>query len=315
MKRTLLVLSILGLLLSTTAWARTGPYGPHKAIHMVERRFPLTPIGQFRLRFQSYKPQGLVKFKKHFYLSSAELINRKGFENVLFEKGGRQEKKANGRAHLFVFDKNGILHKDVHLSMGTLYHPGGMSHDGTHLWIPVSENWQYGHSMVLKVNLETLHVERVFTFDDHLAGLVVNKKKERLYAWNWSSETWYVFTLKGRLLHKQPDPIRLFDVQDAKLLPTGDILASGARHNIGGIAVLTPQFKMRHCLYLPEKSPKGLAITNNPMDYEWKNGKFHLFFAPNDERTHLAMFHLGPTEKLPLSRWHYLHQHGQKGKN
>ena len=311
MPRTLLTIMMFALLLPTLV--QSGPYGPNKELHMVERQHPMRPIGQFRLRFKSYQPQGLVKHNELFYLSSLEIIKRKGHENVLFKKDSRQDKRAHGRAHLFVFDRNGILHKDVHLSMGTLCHPGGMSHDGEHLWVPVSESWQYGHSMMLRVNMKTLNVQRVFTFDDHLAGVVVDKKRERLFTWNWSSESWYVFTLEGRLLHKQPDPIRLFDVQDAKLLPSGEILASGARHNMGGIAVLSPQFRLRHFLYIPEKTPEGRAISENPMDYEWKRGKFHLFFAPDDNRTHLAMFRLA-SEKLPVSRWHRLYEHGLKGK-
>ena len=192
MPRYLLAIIVASLLVPTMA--KSGPYGPNKALHMVERRFPLTPIGQFRLRFNSYQPQGLVKFGDQFFLSSLEIIERKGHENIFFQKDSRQEKKAHGRAHLFVFDRNGILHKDIHLAMGTLCHPGGMSHDGQYLWVPVSESWQYGHSMVLRINLETLNVQRVFTFDDHLAGVVVDKKNKRLFAWNWSSESWYVFS-------------------------------------------------------------------------------------------------------------------------
>jgi len=283
---------------------------PLAALRAVERRFPLVPDGRFRLRFATHHVQSLARHGDRWFLTSVEDLGQATTESALFEHGDVRRKLADGRGHLFVADGRGIKVADLPLGTGTIHQPGGMSHDGRDLWIPVAEPWQYGHSHVLRVDLTTLQVRRAFAFDDHLAGVVVDPTSRRLVAWNWSSETWYVFTPDGRLLHRQRDPLRLFDAQDAKLLPTGDLLVSGVRHGIGGLAVLTPTFAVKHIQYLPEKTPAGAALTANPMELAWRDGRLYLYFAADDDRTHLARFRLNVPERLPVSRLEEFHELG-----
>ena len=89
------------------------------------------------LGFRTHHPQGMVKVRDDFFLSSVEIIERtQRFDQPV---GGYDRTPGKGKGHLFRFDAQGRLLADVTLGQGDVYHPGGIDYDGRYLWVPVAE--------------------------------------------------------------------------------------------------------------------------------------------------------------------------------
>ncbi|GGE13959.1 hypothetical protein GCM10011571_14260 [Marinithermofilum abyssi] len=97
------------------------------------------------LQFDVYYPQGMTKIGDLYYMSSVEILEKP----VKYEQpqNGYDRTPGKGIGHLFVFDKQGKLVKDIRLGEGDIYHPGGIAFDGKSIWVPVAEPRQSIHCL------------------------------------------------------------------------------------------------------------------------------------------------------------------------
>src|SRR5262249_31731679 len=150
------------------------------------------------LYFDAFHPQGLVKIGPKFYLSAVEVL--KPTEGSKPWKTGFSRTAGEGVAHLFEFDAEGKILREIRLGEETMYHPGGMDFDGKSIWVPVSEYRPKSFTIIYKVDPETLRAVEVFRVMDHIGGLVYNRELNTLVGLNWGAEYFYEWTPEGRVL-------------------------------------------------------------------------------------------------------------------
>ena len=199
------------------------------------------------LQFSTYHPQGMTKVGDLYYMSSVEIIEKP----VKYDqpKDGFDRTPGKGVGHLFLFNKEGKLLKDLKLGEGDMYHPGGIAFDGTSIWVPVAEYRPNSKSIIYKVNPETMNVQEVFRTNDHIGGILRDEKKGTLKAVSWGSRTFYEFNEKGKVLKKSNNPSHFIDYQDCENAGKDNMICSGitelpqagsstAKYELGGLALL-----------------------------------------------------------------------------
>ena len=131
---------------------------------------------EINLQFNTYHPQGMTQIGDLYYMSSVEIIE----STVKYEQpiDGYDRTPGKGVGHLFVFNHQGELLKDIQLGEGNMYHPGGIDFDGESIWVSVAEYRPDSHSIVYKVNPETMEAEEVSGSTTISVGLLVTKKVE-----------------------------------------------------------------------------------------------------------------------------------------
>lgn len=132
-------------------------------------------------QFDTYHPQGMTRCGDCFFLSSVEIIESAGSENVL----------GVGRGHLFRTDFNGVLTGHIELGEGAIYHPGGIDFDGTWLWVPVAEYRPNSRSIIYRVEPNTMKTYEVFRTQDHIGALVRRPAGQGLHGFSWASQRHY----------------------------------------------------------------------------------------------------------------------------
>jgi Family of unknown function (DUF6454) len=111
---------------------------------------------------------------------------------------------------LFAFNKQGELLKDIQLGEGIIYHPGGIAFDGKSIWVPVAEYRPNSHSIVYKVNYETMKVEEAFRVNDHIGGIVHDAQSGKLIGVSWGSRKFHEWNEKGQQLRVKENSSHLF---------------------------------------------------------------------------------------------------------
>jgi hypothetical protein len=156
----------LGLLSSLPAMASI----PNVAAELprLSRSSTWTPLSSFKLQFETFHPQGMVKVGDVYYMSSVEILEATQkypqLENGLDRSAGK------GRAHLFKFDGSGKLLADIILAEGEgdVYHPGGIDFDGKYVYVPVAEYRPNSAAILYKVDTLTDKLTEVLRYRDHL---------------------------------------------------------------------------------------------------------------------------------------------------
>jgi hypothetical protein len=193
-----------GLVLAAVTPFPVGPAEGHRRddavveqLAKVTRATTWEPADTIDLQFDAEHPQGMVKLGDRFFISSVEIIE----PTTPCPQGcdGYDRTPGQGVGHLFVVDAAGALVADVELGEGHMYHPGGIDYDGRWLWVPVAEYRPNSNSIIYKVDPETLAVEEVFRFDDHIGGVVRDRVTGRLHGVSWGSRTRYEWTESGRV--------------------------------------------------------------------------------------------------------------------
>ena len=109
-------------------------------------------------------------------MSSVEIIE--GTTKYEQPVDGYDRTPGKGKGHLFVFNDQGELLKDIELGEGNMYHPGGIDYDGKYIWVPVAEYRPNSDSIIYKVNPETMETEEAFRVNDHIGGIVKDDNLE-----------------------------------------------------------------------------------------------------------------------------------------
>ena len=106
-------------------------------VMQLTRESPWKLVASVPVGFPAHHPQGMVKIGDTYFVSSVEVrVRTRRFAEPA---GGYDRDTGEGAGHLFKIDKDGKLIADLALGEGTMYHPGGIDFDGTHIWVPVSD--------------------------------------------------------------------------------------------------------------------------------------------------------------------------------
>jgi Family of unknown function (DUF6454) len=256
---------------------------------------------KIHLQFNVYHPQGMTRIGDLYYMSSVEIIEKP----VKYDqpKDGYDRTPGKGVGHLFVFNKQGELLKDIQLGEGIMYHPGGIAFDGKFIWVPVAEYRPNSHSIVYKVNYETMKVEEAFRVNDHIGGLVHDAQSGKLIGVSWGSRKFYEWNEKGQQLRVKENSSHFIDYQDCESAGKGKMVCSGISelpnpatayskpYELGGLALLDmKRLNTIHEVPLMEFSPQGHVITRNPVFLENVGQELRLYAVPDDDDASLLVY-------------------------
>jgi Family of unknown function (DUF6454) len=256
---------------------------------------------KIHLQFNAYHPQGMTRIGDLYYMSSVEIIEKP----VKYDQpqDGYDRTPGKGVGHLFVFNKQGKLLKDIQLGEGIIYHPGGIAFDGKSIWVPVAEYRPNSHSIVYKVNYKTMKVEEVFRVNDHIGGIVRDSQSGKLIGVSWGSRKFYEWNEKGQQLRVKENPSHFIDYQDCEGVGQGKMVCSGISelpnpatgyskpYELGGLALLDiKRLNTIHEVPLMEFSPQGHVITRNPVFLENAGQELRLYAVPDDDDASLLVY-------------------------
>lgn len=192
------------------------------------------PVASMPMGFKTHHPQGLVRIGDTFVISSVEVRSP---TRRIAPAGGHDRDTGEGVGHLFKADSRGKLIADLTLGEGTIYHPGGIDFDGTHVWVPVAEYRPDSRSIVYRVDPRTMRVQEVFRVPDHIGAIVHNTDDGTLHGVSWGSRRFYRWTLDrdGRVpgpggtteALRTLNPSHYVDYQDCKYAGRRQMLCTG----------------------------------------------------------------------------------------
>jgi hypothetical protein len=311
--RPILRLALMALSLAGPAAAQEG--GVPERLAALSRGAAWQPAGVIPLAFNTHHPQGMARVGDRFFLSSVEIIART--ERYPAPREGLDRSAGEGRGHLFEIDAEGRLLRGITLGEGSIYHPGGIDFDGTHLWVPVAEYRPNSRSIIYRVDPATMQAEAMFRFGDHVGGLVRDVASNTLHGVSWGSRRFYAWPLDGAgrptnlatapEALRRPNPSHYIDYQDCHSVGPGLALCGGLNayrprgsqgpvFALGGVELVdlargAPVFQ----LPVEHWTESGLPMTQNPFAVAARgtNG-LRFWFAPEDERTRIYIFDVTP---------------------
>jgi hypothetical protein len=270
------------------------------------RDSPWKQIAAIPIRFTTHHPQGMVKIGDTIFVSSVEVRVRP--TRVTQPTGGYDRDTGEGVGHLFKIDKTGDLVADLRLGEGTMYHPGGIDYDGTHIWVSVAEYRPNSRSIVYRVDPRSLTATEVFRFADHLGAIVHNTDDNTLHGVSWGSRRFYRWTIGagGRVTNADAPPDRLrtlnpshyVDYQDCKYAGGRRMLCTGvtelrsgpdaAPFRLGGLDLIDlVSSRPVHQVPVLLWTSSGLDLTHNPVWIEPTATGLRGYFMPEDDRSTL----------------------------
>ena len=248
------------------------------------------------IAFRTFHPQGMVKIRETFFVSSVEVKDRDA---------------GLGVGHLFKIDKAGNLAADLRLGEGAVYHPGGIDYDGRSIWVPAAEYRPDSRSIVYRVDPETMTATEVFRFADHIGAIVHNTDDRTLHGVSWGSRRFYRWTLgrDGNVTNANTPPERLrtfntshyLDYQDCKYVGGRRMLCTGVTEmrrtpeaspfRLGGIELVDlrdgrPVHQVPVLLW----TDSGLDMTHNPVWLEPTATGVRGYFMPEDDTSKLYIY-------------------------
>lgn len=265
-----------------------------------------TLVASTPMAFPTYHPQGMVKIGETLYISSVEVtVRTRRFAQPV---DGYDRDTGNGVGHLFKVGMDGRLLAHVRLGEGSRYHPGGIDFDGTHIWAPVAEYRPEGPSIVYRVDPQTMKVEEVFRFSDHIGGVVRNTDDGTLHGVSWGSRRFYRWTVgaDGRVTNAGMSPASLRRLNPSHYIDYQDCFYAGEHRMLcGGVSDLRPSgsaqgFRLGgldlidlrdgrplHQLPVMLWTSGGLPMTQNPIWLEPAERGLRAYFLPEDDRSTL----------------------------
>ena len=187
------------------------------------------------MKFTTHHPQGMVKIGETLFVSSVEVTKRP--QRFAQTVDGFDRDTGAGVGHLFKLDMQGNLIADLRMGEGTIYHPGGIDYDGTHLWVPVAEYRPNSRSIIYRVDPVTMTPTAVLRFPDHIGAIVHDSDDRALHGISWGSRRFYRWTLgnDGRVTNgsappeavRTMNPSHYVDYQDCKYAGRHRMICTG----------------------------------------------------------------------------------------
>lgn len=302
------VLSVCILVLSASAVAAQ-PASSVAAQDLIDAFSKLTRNTAWRLvqaqpvHFDTYHPQGFAKIGDMLFVSSVEIVERT--KRYVEPIEGMDRSTGQGTGHLFKMDLAGNLLAHIEIGEGSIYHPGGIDFDGTYLWIPVAEYRPDSHSIIYRIDSETLIVEEVMQVADHIGGIVHDTETGLLHGVSWGARRFYRWDPNAQAHTAEtepptPNPSHYIDYQDCQYAGRNRAICSGlstywkdtgTRFALGGLELLDLNSGQAiHQVPFPYWTDHGLAMTQNPMVIELNQDILRLYLMPEDNNSTLYTF-------------------------
>jgi hypothetical protein len=304
----------IGLLLLTGVCTLTEAADDKVAdrVQKLTRATQWRPVAAIPVNFPTFHPQGMVKIGDVFFVSSVEIkVPTKRFPEP---RDGFDRDSGEGAGHLFKIDARGNRIGDLTLGEGSIYHPGGIDYDGRYIWVPVAEYRPNSHSIIYRVDPQTMTATEVFRFKDHIGGIVHNTDDNTLHGMSWGSRRFYKWELDGagKVTNADATPEQLrvmnrthyIDYQDCHYLGGRQMLCSGlntyrssadgAALRLGGIEII--DLKDDQAIYqVPIElwSPSGRPMTQNPFWVEATDSGLKAYFMPDDDKSMMFIYEAG----------------------
>jgi hypothetical protein len=306
---------VTAVLTTLTLLVRAGVEQPSlpAAVEKLSRSSVWTLERSVPLAFPAFHPQGMVKVGDRLFVSSVEV-------NVPTRRGekrsdGFDRDPGEGVGHLFEVTMTGGLVADHILGEGTMYHPGGIDFDGSHIWVTVAEYRPNSRSIVYRIDPATRKATEVFRFADHLGAIVRNPDDNTLHAVSWGSRWFYRFALDatGRPTNANAAPASLrtanpshyVDYQDCKYVGARRMLCTGIADvprptgapafQLGGVDLVdVASGQPVHQVPVGLKTPSGVSLTRNPSVFEPTATGLRAYFLPEDDKSTLYVYSITP---------------------
>ena len=287
---------------------RAGPHPLASAFQRVSRAATWELVEIILLDFNTFHPQGLVRTKSHWFISSVEILERPRLDPKALP-GEPDRSEGKGRAHLFKVDPSGRLVQELALGESTraIYHPGGMGFDGRNLWVPVAQYRPHSVSIIYRVDAQTLKAAPVFEVRDHVGALVYDGERNVLHGASWGSRTFHTWDLSGEELGRWTNSSHYVDYQDCQYVPTRFMLCAGTsehslpqlgRFALGGLGLVDlDSHRVIHqvpVLLYPPEAGLQTVMTRNPVHAEMDGGSIRFYFIPEDDRSFIYVYRVTP---------------------
>jgi hypothetical protein len=274
-----------------------------------------TPLSSFKLQFNAFHPQGMVKVGDVYYMSSVEILE--GTQRYPQPQNGLDRSAGRGKAHLFKFDGAGKLLADIVLAAGEgdVYHPGGIDFDGKYVYVPVAEYRPNSSAIVYRVDTATDKATEVLRYHDHLGGVVVDPVNRGLHLVSWGARRWYSWPLDAggapvsSAVKMQANPMSYIDYQDCHHLEGELSLCGGVAYlgghpsktifGLGGLELVNfnegrilSSFPVPLWETVPSSAsePTYRSMTTNPFTVWNDRGSLTFAFAPHDDETTVYLY-------------------------
>jgi len=257
------------------------------------------------LAFPTHHPQGMVRIGDRMVMSSVQILEPT--QRYPEPRDGMDRSAGRGQGHLFEFDLQGKLLRQVKLGEGDIYHPGGIDFDGQNIWVPVAEYRPDSKAIVYRVDPATLQASEVLRVADHIGGIVHASDTGTLHGVSWGSRRFYGWKLgaTGEAPQRRLNASHYVDYQDCHYLGRGKMLCSGLnayrmsaaapRFALGGIEIVDlasglPVFQVP----VMQWTESGLPMTQNPFWAESHGAGLRFYFVPEDNRSQMYVYDVTP---------------------
>ncbi|MBS1799966.1 MAG: hypothetical protein JSS95_09095 [Acidobacteria bacterium] len=212
-----------------------------------------------------YHVQGVDLDGKHVWVTSVDAEARKGY--------------------LHQFDRATLkLQRQVEITDGSRFHPGGFSVAGDSIWVPVAEYRPHSSAVLLELDKRTLAVKRRIEVADHIGCVAVTGDGE-LIAGNWGSRQLYVFDRAGKQLRVIDNP-SINQYQDIKFVDGMLVGAGNLTRTSGAVDWYSwPSMKLERSL-ASGFTDRGRLFTAEAMALKGRD----LYLLPEDGPSRLFHF-------------------------
>ena len=228
-------------------------------------------VDELPLRFDAHHPQGMARIGSTWWISTVDVVERRGL--------------------VMAVDSGGQLIEQVAVGDAERYHPGGMDFDGAAFWIPCAEYRPDSTTTVYRlVPGEAPQV--AFDVDDHIGAMARCGTDGDLIGWSWGSRHFYRWTVDGHLRAARVNPAFFVDHQDCQWLDSGHLLCGGVAEVglasgpgwLGGLGLLdVDELVMQREVPFPVYSPvAGRVATHNPIWAEVAGNDLIVHLLPDD---------------------------------
>lgn len=273
---------------------RDGSLSAEVATWTRHTRFEL--VNRLPLRFATHHPQGVAFAAGRIFLTTVEVLEP---PRPLPDADGDPARRTpgRGRGHILVIEPDGTLAADLIVGDGDAYHPSGIDHAGSLLWVPVGEYRADSRSVVYTLDPHSLELTERFEVDDHITWLAPAPESGALYGASWGSRRLYRWKLDAEAAVRESEvwdnPSWHVDFQEAQYdggerLICGGITelpdAEGAKYELGGLTVLDfSAHRIEAEVPVPVFSAAGHNVLRNPFVLTRDaNGTPLLHVAPDD---------------------------------
>lgn len=178
-----------------------------------------------------------------------------------------------------------------------MYHPGGISYDGTNVWVPVVQYRPSSSAIIYRVDAESLTVHKQFEVNDHIGGIVRDETTGSLVGNNWGSRRFYEWTAGGKQVRSWNNNSFFTDYQDCQYVASAKMICGGitnlaqtpsaggdsATYELGGISMIDLRtHDILREVPFQKWSAAGHVMTRNPVKLAASGNQLTMWAAPDN---------------------------------